>query len=231
MVTLMKRHITFIALSTIVLIACFIITMRILAWHYDVGTLLKSYPQEMILYVQLHPIKGIIFFILSYIAIALAGLPFAPLLMVLSGYLFGIINGLVLSLCAAALASIVLIGIIRLGLENWAKSFLHPEHHAVLLYHLKKYGSLYVILMQLLPATPVWIMTVAVALIDMPIATWLLASTIGLIPGTLWYTIIGFQIRTSGFQLSSLYWIGASFIILTFITGLLGWYMYWLMRK
>lgn len=140
-----------------------------------------------------HKLWFIVVFVGLYIVSTSISLPGATLLTITGGALFGSILGtliVVLSATAGAtLAFLMSRFIFREALESKYRQQLQEFNRGV-----EENGIHYVLFLRLMPLFPFFLINIGLGLTRLPLNTYVLASFIGMIPGTCVYTNAGQQL-------------------------------------
>ncbi|UOM33461.1 TVP38/TMEM64 family protein [Acuticoccus sp. I52.16.1] len=116
--------------------------------------------------------------------------PGASLITIVGGFLFGAVLGTSLTVVAATAGAVAIFiaarsslgGVLREKAGPLAKRF--ADGFTENAFH-------YLLFLRLVPLFPFWLVNVAPALFEVPVRTYVLATAIGIIPGTLAYTLVG----------------------------------------
>ncbi len=132
-------------------------------------------------------------FSISYILVVSFSLPIASTLTILGGMLFGW-NAFFIILFSATLGSIV----VFVAAKTIANHFFKQKSYSFfkkLEKGFKKNDFLYLISLRLIPIIPFWVVNVIPAFLNMKIQTYILATFLGIIPGTFVYVWISISIN------------------------------------
>ena len=137
-------------------------------------------------------------FCLLYIVIVAFSAPFATILTVSGGFMFGPILGSVFSVISASLGAICLFLIIK---SNFGSYFEHKIRDHKILNNMRvgieKNMWSYLLLIRLVPIIPFWIANIAPALLDVRVLIYGITTVVGILPATIFYSLIGSTIHTS----------------------------------
>jgi uncharacterized membrane protein YdjX (TVP38/TMEM64 family) len=133
---------------------------------------------------------SILAFGILYVIVAATSLPIAVFLTILGGFLFGpFISLVVVDLCATLGASLLFLTIkTTLGelFQEKATPWIKKLETGF-----QKNAFSYLLSLRLVPIFPFWAVTLASAFLSVPLRTFVLATLIGIIPGTLVYSLLG----------------------------------------
>ena len=198
----MKRYLP---LTAIVVIAA-------LAYMSDLGyylTLdhLRAHHQIVVDYVAAHPIgAAAIYFVLYAVAVA-ASVPGAVFMTIIGGYLFGAVVGTTLTVIAATAGATLVFLAARTALGDLLRarteSFLGRMEAGF-----RRNAFSYLLVLRLVPLFPFFIVNLVPAFLGVGLGTYVGATLLGIIPGTLVFTLagcgLGSILETGGdFSLSS----------------------------
>ena len=137
-------------------------------------------------------------FCLFYIVIVAFSAPFATILTVSGGFMFGPILGSVFSVISASLGAICLFLIIK---SKFGSYFEHKikDHKSLnnVRVGIEKNMWSYLLLIRLVPIIPFWIANIAPALLDVRVLIYGITTVVGILPATIFYSFIGSTIHTS----------------------------------
>ena len=156
----------------------------------------QYYAHAIQAYAHAHQVLAIVMFSLLFISATLAWLPITALLSVSAGFIFGPFLGTLLVVMCVVTGAIILFSFTRYVL----RATLERRYHARITRYQKRIatdGIWYLLMMQLVPFTPMFLVTTAAALSRMSGVTFALVTGIGVIPGTLIYTLVGNRLITA----------------------------------
>ena len=135
-------------------------------------------------------ILGIGGFILLYAALVAISFPGASLLTIAAGFLFGGLVGGLATVVGATLGAAIIFEIAKssLGdtLEKRTGKFVEKMRKGF-----QEDSFLYLLTLRLTPVFPFWVVNIVPALLKMRLGPYVLATFLGIIPGTLAYSYIG----------------------------------------
>ena len=160
-------------------------------WHEQmtISNLIKN-QQLLSGYLAEYPIlTPLIYFVVYTLAVALS-FPGASLLTIAGGFLFGWFFGGLLTVVAATIGAALLFVAAKTSvgatLKERAGPFLDKMSEG-----LRKNGFSYLLFLRLTPVFPFWLVNIAPALFHVSLSTYLIATFIGIIPGTFAYAFVG----------------------------------------
>lgn len=157
-------------------------------------------------------IPAVIFYCLFFIAATVLYLPITILLTIAGGFLFGIGYGLLYATLSATLGSTIVFLLVRYLIGNFVQK-RYKNQLATFNEALERHGYNYLLMLQLLPATPTFLINTLAGLTSISLWTFVWTTFVGIIPGSLLYTYAGRKLYT----ITSLWDIFSVPIILIFI--------------
>lgn len=151
---------------------------------------LKLHRNELMGYVALHPALSVMLFVAVYAGAAALSLPGNSVLTLTGGFLFGIWIGAAAVIIGATVGATILFVLARtvLGdaLRKRAGPFVKKMEAGF-----KENALSYLLVLRLIPAFPFFIVNLVPAFLGVPLATFVLGTFLGIIPGTFVFTSIG----------------------------------------
>ena len=136
-------------------------------------------------------VGGVLIYGLAYCVGAVFLLP-AAMFSVGAGFAYGPVWGLMLAVPAAALSSLVVFLLARLALRGPVERWLCRDHRVMIIDKLlERRGPVAVVLLRLSPITPFNILNPVFGLTRIRARDYLWATSLGVIPGVLFYTQVG----------------------------------------
>jgi len=130
-----------------------------------------------------------LFFLLYAFAVAVS-FPGASLLTIAGGFLFGASLGTALTVCAATLGATALFLAARSSLGAFLRERV-ARYAGRFAKGFEDNAFSYLFLLRLVPLFPFWLINVVPALFDVRVRTYVLATAIGIVPGSLAYALLG----------------------------------------
>ncbi|SFU01136.1 Uncharacterized membrane protein YdjX, TVP38/TMEM64 family, SNARE-associated domain [Pseudovibrio denitrificans] len=160
-------------------------------WHQQItiSNLIKN-QQLLANYLAEYPVlTPLIYFVVYTLAVALS-FPGASLLTIAGGFLFGWFFGGLLTVVAATIGAALLFIAAKTSvgatLKERAGPFLDKMSEGF-----RKNAFSYLLFLRLTPVFPFWLVNIAPALFHVPLTTYLIATFVGIIPGTFAYAFVG----------------------------------------
>lgn len=144
----------------------------------------------LVSFVRAHPLQSLGLYALVYVGTVALSLPTALILTLTGGFLFGPWLGGVAASVSCTLGATVVFLISRLTVGDAVEAKTGPRVRAVA-EEIRKDAFFYILTLRLIPVTPFWLTNVAAGLIAIPVATFVAASLIGILPVSLIYAGIG----------------------------------------
>lgn len=186
----MKRY------GPIALIICFITII------YATGILenitlqsVKDNRIALLHYVSENYVLSVVLFALVYIATVSLSLPFASLLTLLGGFLFGVFYGSVLIVLSATIGATIVFCVAKTTLGSTLRDKAGPFYNKVAL-NMKENAFQYMLFMRFVPVVPFFIANILPALFDIKLRDYFISTFIGIIPGTVVYANLGRELGT-----------------------------------
>lgn len=141
-------------------------------------------------FVDRHAFLAPLGFMLIYaIAIALS-LPGGAILTIAGGFLFGIVAGTLYAVVAATLGATVVFLIARTALGDSLRQRAGPAVRRMEA-GFRENALNYLLFLRLIPAFPFWLVNLVPAFLGVPLGTYVVATAVGIIPGTLVFASVG----------------------------------------
>ena len=142
---------------------------------------------------QNDPVLTALVFFTIYVATTALSLPGAAVLTLLSGAIFGLVQGLLLASFASTIGATLAFVLSRTLLRDWVSekfaNYLETINHGV-----KKDGPFYLATLRLIPAVPFFVINLVMGLTAMRVRTFAWVSQLGMLPGTAVYVNAGAQL-------------------------------------
>lgn len=160
-----------------------------LADHLSLAEL-KERRDQLQGFVALHPALSFGLYILIYIAVVSLSLPGALVMTLSGGFLFGPWLGAAAAASGASLGAAVIFMVCRSAvgdsLRGKAGSTISKIEEGV-----RRDAFSYILTLRLIPVMPFWLVNLAAGFVDIPLRTFLSATVLGILPGSLVYAGLG----------------------------------------
>ncbi|MGK7888687.1 MAG: TVP38/TMEM64 family protein [Leptolyngbyaceae cyanobacterium] len=138
-----------------------------------------------------HPTWGVILFLIAHTMAAVIGVP-GTFLVVIGGVVFGLVWGTIWSVVGATLGAIAAFCLARYCLRHWVER--RWSHHKIFqtldkLLHQSELNC--VLAIRFAPISPFSVVNFLFGLTRVPLRTYVVGTSVGIIPGTLAYTWLG----------------------------------------
>lgn len=158
--------------------------------HYFTLATIKHYKDFFYEQTQLHPVIARATYSISYFILTCAFLPVAALFNLLAGFLFGTVEGVITVTLITALSAIVNLLTVRYLLRSplariYKKSFEKFDTA------FQEHGINYLLFIRLSGLFPFPVANILLGLTDVSIATYTWTTTIGMIPGSIFFVYMG----------------------------------------
>jgi len=142
-----------------------------------------------------YPVLAVATFVLTYAAATALSLPGGAVLTILGGFLFGTWLGGAYAAVGATLGATGLFLAARAGLGHLADR-VGGARMARIRDGLRRDASSYLLAMRLIPLVPFWFLNLAPALLGVKLRTYVAATGLGILPGTVVYASLGNGVGT-----------------------------------
>lgn len=161
-----------------------------LAWIQDNRDMLQAFALD-------RPIASVGLFVVVYATCVALSLPVATLLTLLGGFLFGVWIGLAAVVTGATLGATVVFLIAQSSVGNTLRARAGPLYQKVAS-HMQTNALGYLLFMRLVPIFPFFLVNIVPALFGMRVSAYVLATFVGIIPGTFVFVNFGQQLGEIG---------------------------------
>jgi uncharacterized membrane protein YdjX (TVP38/TMEM64 family) len=151
---------------------------------------LAEHREMLLAWVSAHYAVALSGYIALYALIVALSLPAAAPLTLAGGFLFGWLAGGLAAVAAATLGAVVIFLLARTALADQLARRAGPWLDK-LRAGFKENAVGYLLFLRLVPAFPFWLVNLAPALLGVPLRDFVIATTIGIIPGTFAFALTG----------------------------------------
>lgn len=151
---------------------------------------LERYRGDLAAYVQTHTLASALIYLAAYAAAVSVSFPGASILTVAGGFLFGPLLGTVLAVVAATIGSTAFFLIARTSLGSLLSERAGPRLQNIRA-GFRAEGMSYLLFLRLVPVFPFWLVNLAAAIFGMRLAPYVIATAVGIVPGTFVYAYFG----------------------------------------
>ena len=185
MINQMKRWILLIFLMVLLGVFFYFHLYRYLSF-----TSLRYHREMLLSWSQQHFICFILGFMGIYIVAVAASIPGASFLTLAGGFLFGPLIGTLSTVIAATFGAFIVFMAVKLALREWvakkAVKWLKTMEQGF-----QENTFNYLLFLRLVPLFPFWLVNIAPALLGVSARDFVVATFIGIIPGTFVYVMVG----------------------------------------
>lgn len=137
-----------------------------------------------------NPFLLIFFYFVVYLLVAAFALPGALVVTLAGGFLFGLVEGLLLVSFASTLGATLAFLVARYILRDWIEK-KYSDKLKVVNDGIAREGGFYLFTMRLIPVFPFFLINVVMGVTKMKVSTFYLVSQIGMLPATLVFVNAG----------------------------------------
>jgi uncharacterized membrane protein YdjX (TVP38/TMEM64 family) len=181
--------------------ACLFIGINIFLWFYfDIGSFLtletiQQHRSLLTEYVRDHYIRSVFLYILIYTLDAALFLPATALLIMIGGFLFGVIPAacyaVIAATCGATIAFLITRNLLGGLMQERYQAKLKAFNERIERNHIR-----YLLFVRLVPVFPFFLTNILAGLTLIPLATFVWTTAVGIIPNVTLYACIGRQLTT-----------------------------------
>jgi len=154
---------------------------------------IKSKLHRLIAYKEAHPVGSIAIFSAIYIAVTAASIPGALVLTLTAGAIFGFLGGVMVAVTSATIGATIAFLIARYLFDDLVRKRMGGRL-AKIRESFAKEGALYLFSMRLVPVVPFFVINLLMGLTPIKTLTYMIASLIGMLPGTMVFVNAGTQL-------------------------------------
>jgi len=152
--------------------------------------LLREHRYELLGWVAANRLVAMLAFIAFYILVIAFSLPGGTVMTVSAGFLFGTLLGTSYSVIGATIGATLLFLIAKTSLGLTLKEKAGPWLNKMQA-GFNENAMSYLLVLRLIPIFPFWLVNLAPAFLGVQLRTYVVATFIGIIPGTLVFSLIG----------------------------------------
>lgn len=151
---------------------------------------LKLHHKQLISWTNNHYFYAVLIFMVGYILCIAASIPGALFLTLTGGLLFGPIWGTVYVVISATIGSTLVFLMVKFAFSDWvakrATKWINRMRRGF-----KHHAFSYLLILRLIPLFPFWVVNIVPALLGIETKIFILATFLGIIPGSLIYSSVG----------------------------------------
>ncbi len=152
--------------------------------------LLKEHRYELLDWVDRHAFIALLSYIGLYIIVVAFSLPGGAVMTVSGGFLFGVVFGTLYTVFGATVGATLLFLIAKSSLGSALKKRAGPWL-VKMQAGFNENAISYLLVLRLIPIFPFWLVNLAPAFLGVRLRTYVVATSVGIIPGTFVYSLIG----------------------------------------
>ena len=141
-------------------------------------------------FVDRHPVYAPILFCLVYATSTALSVPGGALLTVVGGFLFGTVFGTIFSVTGATIGATLLFFAARTAFADLLRARAGSGIERMRA-RFRENALSYMLFLRLIPAFPFFVVNLAPAFLGVPLSVYVLGTFVGIIPGSLVYTLVG----------------------------------------
>ena len=145
---------------------------------------------QLLDFVDRHPLLAPLAFMLIYAAVIALSIPGGAILTMAGGFLFGVVAASCYVEIAATLRATVVFLIARTALGDALRHKAGPAMRRMEA-GFRENALSYLLFLRLIPVFPFWLVNLVPAFLGVPLTTYVVATLIGIIPGSLVYASVG----------------------------------------
>ena len=158
--------------------------------HYVSFEQLERHRAWLLELVHRHSVLAPFAFMLIYATAIGLSMPGGAILTMTGGFLFGVVAGTLYSVLAATLGATVVFLIARTALGDSLRQRAGPAMRRMEA-GFRENAVNYLLFLRLIPVFPFWLVNLVSAFLGVPLRTYVLATAVGIIPGSLVYASVG----------------------------------------
>ncbi len=151
---------------------------------------LKMHRELLLSWMERNFLEVFLSFMVIYVLSVAASVPGATLLTITSGFLFGPILGMFAVMVSATIGAFIIFLAVDLAFRDWvaqkAVKWLRKMEKGF-----QENAFSYLLFLRLIPLFPFWALNIVPALLGMRKSTYILATFLGIIPGSFVYVMVG----------------------------------------
>ncbi|CEG61533.1 TVP38/TMEM64 family protein [Legionella micdadei] len=151
---------------------------------------LREHRALLLSWTQTHFLLSVMLFMGCYTLAVAISIPGAVFFTIAGGFLFGVFTGVLLVVISATLGATLLFFAVRTSLGEWLTKKASGSIGRMRLGFQRNAFS-YLLTLRLIPLFPFWVVNIVPALLNVSAKTFILATLIGIIPGSFIYVLVG----------------------------------------
>ena len=159
-------------------------------YQYLSFTQLKAHRDLLLQWTSTHYELAVLAYFVIYIVAVAISIPGAIFLTLTGGFLFGIVFGTIYTVIAATIGATLLFIAVKTAFGTWlankANTWVKRMQQGF-----QENAFNYLLFLRLIPLFPFWAVNIAPALLNMRLVPFMVATLVGIIPGSLVYVALG----------------------------------------
>jgi uncharacterized membrane protein YdjX (TVP38/TMEM64 family) len=151
---------------------------------------LERHRAQLLELVERHPLSAPLAFMLIYAAAVALSIPGGAILTMAGGFLFGVVAGTCYVVIAATIGATIVFLIARTALGDSLRRRAGPGLRRMEA-GFRENALNYLLFLRLIPVFPFWLVNLVSAFLGVPLRTYVVATAVGIIPGTVVYASVG----------------------------------------
>ena len=145
---------------------------------------------QLLGFVERHPVVAPLAFMLAYAAVIALSIPGGAILTMAGGFLFGVVAATCYVVIAATLGATIVFLIAKTALGDALRQKAGPAMRRMEA-GFRDNALSYLLFLRLIPVFPFWLVNLVPAFLGVPLGTYVAATLVGIIPGSLVYASVG----------------------------------------
>lgn len=158
--------------------------------HYLSFEQLSQHREALLEWRERHEVLSVLSFVGAYVLAVALSLPGAIWLTIVGGFLFGAVAGTLYSVLAATLGACAVFLAARYCVGDFVRARAGPGIRR-LQAGFREHALSYLLTLRLVPIVPFWLVNLVPALLGVPLRTFFVGTGLGIIPGSIVYTLVG----------------------------------------
>ena len=158
--------------------------------HYLSFEQLSRHREALLEWRERHEVLSVLSFVGAYVLAVALSLPGAIWLTIVGGFLFGAVAGTLYSVLAATLGACAVFLAARYCVGDFLRARAGPGIRR-LQAGFREHALSYLLTLRLVPIVPFWLVNLVPALLGVPLRTFFVGTGLGIIPGSIVYTLVG----------------------------------------
>ena len=178
-------------LAPLAVIVAITLVALAMGWHRELSlTALLERRAAIEDFVAQHWIAALAAYTILYVAVTALSLPCASFLTIFGGLIFGALTAAAATLAGATVGATIIFLIAKSALGGWLVRRAGPRVEKVAA-GFRADAFNYLLFLRLVPFFPFWLVNLVPALVGVRLRTFVIATALGMIPGTLAYAFFG----------------------------------------